>query len=1341
LLDGKLVFGTDYTIEYYQVKVTQSGIDIPQAFPRNSWEGERMVDHRYKYFLNTERSRDLPGYIRHYAKFVFLNRVPLYGQIFKVTYDKNIDLYNAVDRINSLYNPTDLMPGKELPLLIDGAEYPGISVQGLMFNQTPNWDNTGTQYDSAPWGDTVSSYAVAKLTRALSLNDYWIDVDSTDGIFPGQTIVPLNTSTQVFQPTTVVESVAGTRVYLTTLDVVDTQIKQIYSTGTAIGSTIIIKTKDSFNTAVQPYDLIWIRGVKSTKGYGIDYINTSSYPILSTSTTSIVSITIAPPDVPGGRQATAHAIQQGFTVTNIVIDQPGMGYSVRPVITFGGTSPASLGSATAYLDPGYNQVVPVLKCTDNYIEVRSIKELSSTSTTLSPNASFRLTSVIRNLTASNKLLDQVVKTFSANTILSAQTFAPFNDAIRAEVTLSTSPSTEILSTSTNTLWYSISNSVDGLNRAVVSVRHANSTTSISGVITARVFGATELEFYDYNHNYNALDSAISGSTINNTTLGYNPEDIIIDGNNFLNAVDSYAPEECVPGYVTDSVGINVFTTAEPSSPMVVSGAFTAGTDGLNRITLSWIPVTPLGFRVQANGNTFDRVINETAFTSSTQYCIFDGTIVVPAQPYNTIVGYSFVTAGANVTVDSTYIGAEVTSLGNTGTISVSSLLEIDDVKSVYVLLNGQEVPASGAPSNIGVYGYVVSPTGSNNNRAMVTVNGLASNLYNLEAWFFDHPFPKFNTFHEQFYNIGSTATSYLTLDRAPGTIEPVSEQVIVEKITSSGRYRMLPPWVSYYKIRNNLMTYDIDPKNNDQGRTYTLDNVKVYLNGIELRPGYDFIVNATTQKITLVNPQVVEGDAIAITPMLDYDYIVSGTNLYLSSAVTTATIKVTSFTDHDNMMIRTERFKGNDTILLSYPVINENYVWVTINSKPLIAGSDYAVLEDLRSVGFSPSVNIKPTDDIVIVVINPPSYENTVLGYRVFKDMFDKNHFSRISEYFSTRLAQPLQYTDDKIFVKDGDHLLQPNPERNLPGVVYIDGERIEYTSKDGNVLSGLRRATLGTGPAKFSDINTKVIDQSIRQNIPTVDYSLIQHIPSSNTTTYTISDVSNTATFSINTSTHAGDGIVLSTLTNAVDQIEVYYGGRQLRKSSLNVHDKSVSYYDSASSTIVYPPEFTMNTPVTVPVVVDVNGGTPPTGSGWVLPETTATMQIQPGWIMKDATGARYTVIYSGHNNLFNGWGVGFATAINIAWPLTFIESTRITLNIAEEITTGTRITIVKKEGALWKGTEVTSLLSSTATQANFLRSRPAQLPDIYFYGGEKVLIENSIALTDENGEPLEGY
>jgi len=481
---------------------------------------------------------------------------------------------------------------------------------------------------------------------------------------------------------------------------------------------------------------------------------------------------------------------------------------------------------------------------------------------------------------------------------------------------------------------------------------------------------------------------------------------------------------------------------------------------------------------------------------------------------------------------------------------------------------------------------------------------------------------------------------------------------------------MLPPWASYYKIQNSLMTYAIDPKN-ARPSTYSLDNVKVYINGIELRPGYDFTVNA--ESITLIKPNIVNGDAIAIVPLVDYEYVVNGTVLQLTTPVTSATIKVTSFTDHDNLMMRTERFKGDDALVLSYPTISENYVWITAANTQLTAGIDYIILEDMKTIKFSEFVNIQTTDDIIVVVINPPTYGTTVLGHRIFKDMFGKHQFRRISEYFSTRLAQPLQYTDDKVVVEFGSHLLQPDPGSNLPGVIYVDGERIEYTSKDGNVLSGLRRATLGTGPAKFSDIGTEVIDQSIRQIIPTIDYSLIQNIPSSNTTTYVISTVTNTSAFSVTSSTHAGNGITFSTLTNVVDQVEVYYGGRQLRKTSMKAHDKSRSYYTTSS--------------------VQVNG------------VTTSSYKIIPP-------------------------------------EFTITTSTRqLILNIAEEITTGTRITIVKREGALWTGTEATSLISSTATQANFLRDRPAELPDIYFYGGEKVLLENSNALTDETGEPLEGY
>ena len=77
-------------------------------------------------------------------------------------------------------------------------------------------------------------------------------------------------------------------------------------------------------------------------------------------------------------------------------------------------------------------------------------------------------------------------------------------------------------------------------------------------------------------------------------------------------------------------------------------------------------------------------------------------------------------------------------------------------------------------------------------------------------------------------------------------------------------------------------------------------------------------------------------------------------------------------------------------------------------------------------------------------------------------------------------------------------------------------------------------------------------------------------------------------------------------------------------------------------------------------------------------------------------------------------------STASTILYPpeFTITSGQQITLNIAEKIKTGTRITVIKKEGVLWTGTEVTSLLTSTSFQANFLRSSPAELPKIYRYG-----------------------
>ena len=86
----------------------------------------------------------------------------------------------------------------------------------------------------------------------------------------------------------------------------------------------------------------------------------------------------------------------------------------------------------------------------------------------------------------------------------------------------------------------------------------------------------------------------------------------------------------------------------------------------------------------------------------------------------------------------------------------------------------------------------------------------------------------------------------------------------------------------------------------------------------------------------------------------------------------------------------------------------------------------------------------------------------------------------------TTTLASNLTLTRNTISVVNSSLLYTPNPALNIPGVVYINGERITYYTKDDgtNTLGQLRRGTLGTG-ANVHYAGDTVINASINQIIP----------------------------------------------------------------------------------------------------------------------------------------------------------------------------------------------------------------------------------------------------------------
>jgi hypothetical protein len=1052
LLDGKLVLSTDYTIEYY--------------------------------------TEEYNGYSKKYSRFVFLNSVPLLGQVFKITYNKNIALYTAVDRIDNYYTVTNV-----LPTLMSGVEYPLPIVRGLPFDYSAPWDTVQGRgrFDTAAsaWSDLVDYYTTAKLVNTATVDSSVLVLNTTTGIVPGQVINILNSSTIRVRADTVVVSVNTGANSITISRPVYT-IDKANATALSIGSTITVKTSVPFNGAIGLGDIVTLSGITES-GFNGQYIIDS---------------------VKGDSRFEVAAVNILSTTTAIPV----------------AASSATISTILTTIDPA----TTLLEQSRTFYE--------STTTTLSINLHIHYADI-------------------SNVDI-------FDDGLSTEVLIGI----PIIGPYPLAEYYQLTENSDG--DAIVNFYQLVPLRIYE--YTIKLYGPPKVEFWKSDFDAGALAGAFDGATWDGTgfvgALGVAPEDMILDGDAFLNISSGYAPEECVAGHTIDSLGINVYTKADHSYAMVFSGVIPVVAGTTTTFTIGMPLGEATGIMLHFGGAIFNRVTS-TTFVSSNEYFIAGTQVIMPPQTTSGRAGYTLVSVGGNYSV----LDSNITFVENQTFAMVEGLASINDVRQAYVLVDGQEVNEVFTTTN---YGYMLTTVGPNNKRACVKVYNMPFGNHTVEAWFFESKYTKFNRIHEEVFVVGSTPQTAFVLSTLPGTIEPVSAQTIVEvgTITNpTARRRLTPPWVSYYELTGGIRTFEIDNKHTHAPGTFGLDNVKVYANGVTLRPGFDYSVMSFDNTVIIIPGLLNDGDVVAIMGLIDQEYVIAGDILQLTTPINDTTMKVISFTDHDNMLIRTDRFDGTPTrrFVLSRPALSDEYVWVYVNGIPLTARYDYEILEDSKTIQISDWVLVNSGDDVLITTVNPLTYGSQILGFRVFKDMFDRLQYKRISEYYSTTLAQPLHYTDTEIYVVDADRLIPPNPAINKPGVVLIDSERIEFFKKDGNVLRQLRRSTLGTGPAAVSEMGTNVIDQSEQQTIPYAEDTNRQYQISTTSTTYVIrQDIDDTFYPGV-----TGTNIVLTSGVDATNQVMVYYGGRQLRKSALAVHDMTKAYDTTATSITIMPPEFTITT------------------------------------------------------------------------------------------------------------------------------------------------------------------
>lgn len=1403
LLDGQLVFAADYTIEYYTER-----------------------------YLN---------YTKKFCKFVFLNNVPTQGQIFKITYDKNINLYTAIDRIHNYYQPTDSMPGVELPLLMSGAERGSNTLQGLSFGYSTPWGQ-GFYDNNSAWSDLTDYYASSLIVRDISVGTSTIKLNSVDGVAVGHQVLISNTSTKVLRQDTVVKAV-NTLTNTITIEDYRYPLKRIWSDSTSTTGTVVFYTDNNFGGDIKVGDLATVYGIDNptlsgfngswyVTGVGNDRftaVGTGSQATVFLSTTSARTL---------GSTASVHI---PFVLNNVIATSTYKIYTYKDVVRNTSTlfydtlfPIEQVSTATVFL-AGTGYLPNVITGAEYFLST------VTTSGTLGLN--IKLNSSVNDLTIDvygYPLIEFWKDNFNVggvDTELSAGSWDSTGNFVGAlgvdpadltlkggallEVEHGYAPEEHVKGQVFDTLGISVFTGEDSTSPLVVNgviplvknqvaikqlpypvEESANIMVSSSGQIFERLysppdiadvgpyfssapavpigpvgdaiastagddtytgpyalnmdwnmFGTVFTEIYVGTNGYitfgggdsewtplniNALEhpaifvmycdlwqdvgeggqplqgGVTPGLFMSSGTIGdFQYWKLRFQGSHYDNRNDSTLPVyEYEVGLYSNGVDQYVEmifeNTWRGTADLTGEAGFVTGIateNGGQSIEKSWTEIgnntSHVFYSTSEGGNwkyagqgSFDPYKQPYIFTGVRQYFTVGDTIYVAPQPDDGRASYSIMSVAGDNILGSNSIVVSI-SEDNTAAL-IPSAFYIGDTRSVYVTMDGVEVPPS--PSE-GTYGYKLVSSGEDNNRAGVIIYDLPLGNRTLQAWFFKENYPGFNGVWREEFEIDPGDISWNLSIPLPN-IEPISSQLIVEYEPLDtpgliGKQRLYPPDVRYYKYTGDSLVFEIDrvERNPD---TFSSSNLKVYANGELLRPGFDYTINSNNT-ITIAEDLLAVNDVVAIENLFEYEYVILDNRLILRDVWQqgAGTLTVTSFRDHDGMTLRSERFAWNGfgRYVLSLPAVSSDFMWVYVNGRPLAYGYDYELLEDRRTVQFSEWValgpelsqfagwlNINGQSEVMITVVNSPLIPNVTLGYKIFKDIFDRSHYTRLAEFYTTRLTKELVLEDTEIHVEDSSKLIPPNPIKNIPGVVYIDGERIEFFEKRDNTLSNLRRSTLGTAPATYSEIGTKLIDQSSQQKVPYTDVIKRQkHITSSTTGAYvlnTVTNTYNTYTFIISTATYTvstgtiwesgGDGITLVTDADPTNQLYVRYGGRPLRKNDIQVHDSTKAYDTTSTSLVTIPAEF--------------------------------------------------SVIYNSSQNRFE-----------------------LNLNIAD-FTPGVRIDIEQRTGVIWQGSE--SLLVADTPQAEFLRQKTSALPDVYYYGGDPTLVDDTnFELTDDDDTPIEGY
>ena len=638
----------------------------------------------------------------------------------------------------------------------------------------------------------------------------------------------------------------------------------------------------------------------------------------------------------------------------------------------------------------------------------------------------------------------------------------------------------------------------------------------------------------------AYDTLLSGGNLAySTATGILAQDIIVDGDGFVTPTTSKGPEELVPGQVLDTVDIQVYDRSGETGSRINSYNYKG--DGSTAVfAIDSLPQSQEGVFVKVNNQILDNSAFSTNFANKT--------VVLNSVPANnTQINIITMSINGEKIVDTDVFTGD----GSTFIFVTRAVYDVNQIS--YVKVNGQFATYVTEATDSG-YQYV--------NRTLIKFavppavgSVITYVIYNSTSKSFSE------VTYDDFTGDGSTAV--FSLSTTPFNQEPLTHNVIVKvgnNILNAGyNERFDVTAVREYALNSWQQPFG----------TVLYTDVRVFLNGVELvSPQYTW--NSPNSSVILEAGVGTVGDVLKVYVISDGDYTVVGDVLTLDTAPTLGqTIKVWQFTNHDvleierinydiiardTVVVNTENYfeyqnLTNGIVRLRQSAADAQYVWVSVNGVMLSPSVDYKVSNDQQYLKIKKV--LQQNDVLDIVHFTAPKY-TTKFGFRQFKDMLNRTTYKRLGNDNKYFLAQNLNWSSQEIFLDSTEGLTEPNVNLGRPGVLFIEGERIEYFLKYNNRVGQLRRGTLGTGIKSTYAAGTEVFDQSASQTVPYKDEIITE----------------------IFTSDGSTENITLSWIPLSVNEFEVFVNGRRLRKNSISSYNVTLGM-DSPEADVVLPAEF----------------------------------------------------------------------------------------------------------------------------------------------------------------------